>query len=154
MLMQMGRERAAEVLRLLSPQDAEELAAQVARLSTVDDEIAQAALVEFATRATAPTRPHGGREAAEKLLEATFGAERAQQVLGRMTPDRPFEFLDAADPAVIRPCSPTSCPRRSRSSSSTSPPRRRRVCSGVWTPSRASPSRRRSRAAAPRARMP
>lgn len=100
-LMQMGRERAAEVLRLLSPEDAEELAAQVARLSTVEDEVAQAALVEFATRATAPTRPHGGREAAEKLLEATFGAERAQQVLGRMTPDRPFEFLDAADPAVI-----------------------------------------------------
>lgn len=104
-IMQLGRERAAEVLRRLDEDVAEELAQQIARLNTIDDAVAEAAIVEFHQRAaTAGTPTRGGREAAEGLLQATFGEERAKGLLGRLASSmagRPFEFLDAADPGAI-----------------------------------------------------
>lgn len=104
-LMQLGRERAAEVLRRLDEDVAEELAQQIARLNTVDDTVADAAILEFHARAANAGNPtRGGREAAEDLLQATFGQERASALLGRLASSiagRPFEFLDAADPGAI-----------------------------------------------------
>lgn len=104
-IMQLGRERAADVLRQLDEDVAEELAQQIARLNTIDDAVAEAALLDFHSRAaTAGTPTRGGREAAEGLLQATFGEEKAKGLLGRLASSmagRPFEFLDAADPAAI-----------------------------------------------------
>jgi flagellar motor switch protein FliG len=104
-LMQLGRDRAAEVLRRLDEDVAEELAQQIARLKTIDDAVAGAAMIEFHARAaTAGTPTRGGREAAEDLLQATFGSERANALVSRLASSmagRPFEFLDAADPAAI-----------------------------------------------------
>ena len=104
-IMQLGRERAAEVLRRLDEDVAEELAQQIARLNTIDDAVAEAAILEFHARAaTAGTPTRGGREAAENLLQATFGEEKAKGLLGRLASSmagRPFEFLDAADPGAI-----------------------------------------------------
>jgi flagellar motor switch protein FliG len=104
-LMQLGRDRAADVLRRLDEDVAEELAQQIARLQTIDDAVAEAALLEFHARAeTGASTTRGGREAAEELLQATFGQERATALLGRLASSmsgRPFEFLDAADPGAI-----------------------------------------------------
>lgn len=104
-LMQMGRERAADILRLLDEDVAEELAQQIARLNTIEDDVAEAAMLEFYHRAaTSGGSTRGGREAAEGLLQATFGDEKAKGLLGRLASSmagRPFEFLDAADPAAI-----------------------------------------------------
>jgi flagellar motor switch protein FliG len=104
-IMQLGRDRAAEVLRRLDEDVAEELAQQIARLNTIDDAVAEAAILEFHARAAnAGTPTRGGREAAEGLLQATFGEEKAKGLLGRLASSmagRPFEFLDAADPAAI-----------------------------------------------------
>lgn len=103
-LMQLGRERAADVLRRLDEDVAEELAQQIARLTTVDDAVAEAALLDFHARAATGSPTRGGREAAETLLQATFGEEKAKGLLGRLASSiagRPFEFLDAADPGAI-----------------------------------------------------
>jgi len=104
-LMQLGRDRAADVLRRLDEDVAEELAQQIARLNTIDDAVAEAAMIEFHARAAAAgSTTRGGREAAEDLLQATFGQERASALLGRLASSmagRPFEFLDSADPAAV-----------------------------------------------------
>ncbi|ANF32125.1 flagellar motor switch protein FliG [Leifsonia xyli] len=105
-LMNMDQQRAAQVMKQFSDEEADEITAEILRLRRVDPTVAEKALNEFhdlATRGATTTR--GGRDIAVGLLEASFGAERATGVLNRVASNlagKQFEFLDAVEPAQVQ----------------------------------------------------
>ncbi|MGN7800120.1 flagellar motor switch protein FliG [Leifsonia sp. 22587] len=105
-LMNMDQQRAAQVMKQFSDEEADEITAEILRLRRVDPGVAEKALNEFhdlATRGTMTTR--GGRDIAVGLLEASFGAERATGVLNRVASNlagKQFEFLDTVEPAQVQ----------------------------------------------------
>jgi flagellar motor switch protein FliG len=104
-IMQMTQENAAEVMRMFSEAEAEEIVSEIVRLQRVEASMVDTAVAEFYahTQRSAPSA-HGGLEFAEELLQASFGAERAAGFLDRVSSrmgGTSFEFLDAADPHQI-----------------------------------------------------
>src|SRR4051794_5346113 len=100
-IMQAGRERAATVLRSLREAEGAEIMSEVARLQRLGaDEVAQV-INEF--RDTYIARAHvaeGGYDTARDILSATFGPEKAEEILdnlGVTLVAAPFEFLRRAD---------------------------------------------------------
>lgn len=105
-LMNMDHQRAAQVMKQFSDAEAEEIAAEIVRLRRVDAAIADSALEEFhdlAIRGGGAAR--GGRDFAAGLLEASFGSERAANVMSRVASSmagKAFEYLDSAEPGQIQ----------------------------------------------------
>src|SRR4051794_32997388 len=95
--MQIGKERAAPVLRALREQEVSEIMAEVARLSNLESDAIEEVLEEF--RETFIARAHiaqGGYDTAKDLLEASYGADKAEEILvnlGVTLVAAPFEFL-------------------------------------------------------------
>jgi flagellar motor switch protein FliG len=101
LIMQIGKERAAPVLRALREQEVSEIMAEVARLSNLDSEAIAEVMDEF--RETFIARAHvaqGGYDTARELLEASYGGDKAEEILvnlGVTLVAAPFEFLRRAD---------------------------------------------------------
>lgn len=106
LLVQLGRERAAEVLSRLSESEVESITAEIARLDLISAAETDAVLAEFRDMMTA--RAHmaqGGLGYAHQLLEESLGPERAAEIMERLNAaavQMPFQFLHRADPAQIR----------------------------------------------------
>lgn len=101
-LMQLDQEQAAEVMRQFNEFESEAIAAELLRLSRVDDEAIWQTVEEVHELATASMV--GGREAATGLLEASFGNEKATIVMNRLSSSMPgssFEFLEGTDAAHL-----------------------------------------------------
>ena len=100
-LMNLDRTHAIEVMKHLSEAEAEALASEIISLQSLDAETTSQALGRFHQIAKGHLPPaRGGRDIAARLLEASFGAERAAAVLGRVSStsaNSSFEFLNAAD---------------------------------------------------------
>jgi len=101
LLLQLGMERSALVLRSLRESEIAEIMAEVARLRNVDPEMAEEVIGEFTTLAeTAGYVRSGGIEFARSLLEQSLGGQKANEILERLSAqmiDMPFEFLRKAD---------------------------------------------------------
>jgi flagellar motor switch protein FliG len=101
LLMQVGKERAAAVLRTLREQEVAEIMAEVARLHHLEINEIEEVMNEFSEIHTA--RAHvaqGGYSTARELLEAGFGGSKADEILdnlGVTMVAAPFEFLRRAD---------------------------------------------------------
>src|SRR4051794_14763975 len=99
--MQVGKDRAAPVLRALREQEVSEIMAEVARLSNLEKGAIDEVLDEF--RETFIARAHiaqGGYDTARELLEASYGGDKAEEILvnlGVTLVAAPFEFLRRAD---------------------------------------------------------
>jgi flagellar motor switch protein FliG len=106
LLVQMGREKAAQVMTHLSDSEVEAVSAEIARLEEIGVAETEAVLAEFKEMATA--RAHiarGGLAFARALLEESMGPERAAEIIERLNAAAvklPFQFLHRADPAQIR----------------------------------------------------
>ncbi|GAB2518233.1 flagellar motor switch protein FliG [Paramicrobacterium agarici] len=104
-LMSMDRERAAEVMKQFTEAEAEEITAEIIRIRRVDGDVASLALTEFHSLATQQLfQGRGGREVAAGILEASFGSERAETVMTRVTSSlagKSFEFLSVADAGQV-----------------------------------------------------
>ncbi len=100
-LMNMDQEGAARVMQQFTDTEAEDIAAEIVRLRRVDSLVAERALNEFHSMTVAGERDQrGGADFATGLLEASFGAEKAAGVMGRVVSamgGKGFEFLDAVD---------------------------------------------------------
>ena len=101
LLVQLGKERSAQLLRELRETEVEELLAEIARLHVVEQDEADAVLEEF-NQLTSARRffAQGGLRFAKEVLEETLGPERAAEVLERMQAtlvEMPFEYLRRAD---------------------------------------------------------
>ena len=104
-LMNLDRVHAIEVMKHLSENEAEAVASEIIGLQNLDAETTAHALNRFHRIATGHLPPaRGGRDIAAGLLEASFGAERAAAVLGRVNStmaNSSFEFLIAVDPTHL-----------------------------------------------------
>lgn len=104
MLMALGPEASAEVIRHLDEAEVEALTREVAQLDEVQDFQREAAIAEFCNQATTAALPRGGMGSARSVLVKAFGNERANQVVQKVAhaiEDEPFAFLRKADPARV-----------------------------------------------------
>jgi flagellar motor switch protein FliG len=103
LLMSVGTEQAAAMLRRLPADEVHEILAEVAELEDVDPEVASQVIADFAEAAESSRGLVGGAEVARKLLEAAMG-EEALAPRGARTGDaivrRPFEFLHHVEPRL------------------------------------------------------
>ena len=101
LLVQLGKEKSAAVLKSLRESEVEEVLNEVARMKGVPTETVDAVLEEFSTLASARRYyAQGGMDFAREVLEATLGSDRAKELLDRMKAslvEMPFEFLRRAD---------------------------------------------------------
>ena len=100
-IMQAGKERAAMILRSLREAEVAEIMAEIARLQRLEPEEVMQVINEF--RDTYVARAHiaeGGYDTARDILSATFGPDKAEEILdnlGVTLVAAPFEFLRRAD---------------------------------------------------------
>jgi flagellar motor switch protein FliG len=101
LLLQLGMERSALVLRSLRESEVAEIMAEVARLRDVPEDMATAVIEEF--KGLAETHGFvrsGGIEFARTLLHESLGEAKANEILERLSSqmiEMPFEFLRKAD---------------------------------------------------------
>jgi flagellar motor switch protein FliG len=105
LVMQLGRERSAPILAMLRESEVEELAAEIIRLRSVEAEVVEDVLNEFADVLTSGrTGTGGGLDVAHDLLSASLGPDRANEVLHRLADAQsvqPFSFLSEAEPRSL-----------------------------------------------------
>ena len=82
----LGRDASAEILKGLSEAEVEQLTKEIARLEGVTPEMREATLQEFHTMGLAQQYvSQGGIDYAKELLETTYGPARAQEILAKIT---------------------------------------------------------------------
>lgn len=105
MLMLLGPDLSAEVLRRMDEEHIEALSLELARLEKVTPDQRQLVINEFHEMALAQDYlSEGGVEEAKRVLEAAFGSERADQMVRKITNTMqvmPFDFLRRVDPAQL-----------------------------------------------------
>ena len=101
LLVQLGKERSAKILSKLREAEVEKLSGEIVRLGPVDSKVADAVVTEFQEMAEANQYiSQGGMDFARELLHASLGADRANELLDRLSTslaDLPFAFLQRAD---------------------------------------------------------
>ncbi|ABR30344.1 flagellar motor switch protein FliG [Thermosipho melanesiensis] len=105
LLVLMGPENAANVLKNLDEQDVELLTIEIANLGKVTDEEKEVVLSEFKELSKAREMLlSGGIDYAKEMLIKAFGPEKAMKVIERLVSNlqvKPFEFMKLADPMQI-----------------------------------------------------
>jgi flagellar motor switch protein FliG len=105
LLLQVGKEHSAKVLRTMSESEVSDIMSEVARLRKVDPATVDDVLEEFNQLAeTKMAITTGGLALAKSILEETMGEERAGEIIERVSAgivDMPFEFMRKADPRQV-----------------------------------------------------
>jgi flagellar motor switch protein FliG len=106
LLIQLGKERASQIMAHLDDTEVENISAEIARLDAVSAAETEQVLTEFRDLATAHAHiTQGGFGFAQQLLEQSLGPERAKEIMERLhaaAVQMPFQFLHRADPAQLR----------------------------------------------------
>ncbi len=103
----LGSERAAGVMQHMREEDIEGLSLEMAKLSSVEEETAESIFNELAAVTESESGladVSGGIDFARDVLERALGAERAEELIGRLSTViemRPFEFLRRTPPEQI-----------------------------------------------------
>ncbi|HEX9227013.1 MAG TPA: flagellar motor switch protein FliG [Arthrobacter sp.] len=104
-LMQMSHEASAKVMAHFTEAEAEDVAAEIMKMRSVNPDLAEKIMDEFhAIAVKGRVHARGGRDLAARMLEASFGAERAGNLMDRMDSTmagKSFEFLDTVESAQI-----------------------------------------------------
>ena len=106
LLAALGAERAAGIIQHLKDEEIENLSLEMVKLGAIEEHTTEAVLKELAA-AAAPDGlgdVAGGIDFARDVLERALGAERATELLGRLSTViemRPFEFLRRTPPEQI-----------------------------------------------------
>lgn len=105
LLLKLGSEHAAEVLKLLGENEVTQITAEIVKAGAVRKEDADAAIAEFATMVVANDHiATGGIAMAKAILEASLGEHRASEILEGLRASMvkaPFEFIRNADPRQV-----------------------------------------------------
>ncbi len=105
LLMSLGTERAARVLRQLDEDEITAIVAEVTQLRDVPADVVDEVLDEF--EVTSRARRHlatGGIDVARELLEASLGADRTGEIVERLSMSfvsAPFECVRRVDPRML-----------------------------------------------------
>lgn len=105
LLVQMGKEHSAKVLKSLQENEIELLTAEISRIEAIDPDEVDRVLAEFKELAAARHYfAQGGLRYAQEVLEATLGADKAREIMVRQSAllvEMPFEFLRHVDPQMV-----------------------------------------------------
>ncbi len=105
LLVTMGPEKAAKVLKNLEDSEVEMLTIEIANLGKVSNEERKAVLEEFQNLTKAREMIiSGGIDYAKEMLIKAFGPEKAMQIIERLVSNlsvKPFEFMRTADVVQI-----------------------------------------------------
>ena len=100
-----GPERASKVFKFLKDDEVEELTLEIANTKNITPSVKDEVLDEFYEICLAQQYvTEGGISYANDLLEKSFGAERAREIIGKLTDSlqvRPFEFVRKTDPSQL-----------------------------------------------------
>jgi flagellar motor switch protein FliG len=110
----LGAERAASVIQHMAEDEVEAISLEMSKLESVGERTAESILSELAARSEEQIAVSGGLELTREVLERALGAERAQELLGRLssvTEMRPFEFLRRTAPDQIAAFLKTESPQ-------------------------------------------
>ncbi len=102
----LGAERSAEIMRHLREDEVESLSLELTKLGAIEEHTTEAILVELAAAANSGGVGDvaGGIDFAREVLEGALGAERAEELLARLSTaseTRSFEFLHRTPPEQI-----------------------------------------------------
>src|SRR3954453_18271784 len=115
LLVSLGAERAAGIFNHLRDDEIERLSLEMAQLEAVPSKQTEEIYREVIETATAAGfYSEGGVEFAREVLEASVGAERAAEIIGRLAAIiemRPFEFLRRTPPDQIATFLQTESPQ-------------------------------------------
>jgi flagellar motor switch protein FliG len=105
LLVSLGPERAAEVFRHLKDEEIEALSLEMAKTRQIPQDTSEAVWQELVETVMAEAYvAEGGVEYAREVLERSLGADRASELIGRLSATierRPFEFLRRSSPEQI-----------------------------------------------------
>ncbi len=105
LMVSLGEERAADIIKHLSDSEAEALSLEIAKSGRVPSEICRYVVDEAVETVMAEQYvAEGGVDYARALLEKALGPERAAGIIGRLAATierRPFEFLRRTPPEQI-----------------------------------------------------
>lgn len=105
LMVQLGKEHSAQIMRSMRDAEVEALTAEIARLEHVDVDTLDDVLEEFQQIAKARKYyVQGGVSFAEEILIATMGEDKAKEVMARLSAslvEMPFEFLRQVDARLI-----------------------------------------------------
>ncbi len=105
LLVQIGKEASAKVLKTLNQPEIELLTTEIAQLESIHPDVAEAVMGEFKELAAARHYfAQGGWRYAEEVLEATLGPVKAREIMARQSAllvEMPFEFLRRVDPQMV-----------------------------------------------------
>jgi len=105
LLVTMGPEKAAKVLKGLDDSEVEALTIEIANLGKVSNDERKAVLEEFQSLTKAREMIiSGGIDYAKDMLIKAFGPEKAMQIIERLVSNlavKPFEFMETADVVQI-----------------------------------------------------
>lgn len=98
-LLLIGDNEAAKILPHLTEEQIEKIIPEIASITHVDKDEADAILAEFQSLVQ-KSREDGGVDTARSILEKSFGAEKAEQILSKAVPfkgGKPFDYLYEAN---------------------------------------------------------
>jgi flagellar motor switch protein FliG len=105
LLVSLGPERAAEVFKHLKDEEIEALSLEMAKTRQIPADTSEAVWQELVETVMAEAYvAEGGVEYAREVLERSLGADRASELIGRLSATierRPFEFLRRSSPEQI-----------------------------------------------------
>ena len=104
-LLLLGRDEAASVLKHFKPEEIEKIAAEVIKIRQIDKKEAAGLLSEIKKKAELKDTFSGGVETARKILHKAFGSEKGEAFLNKSLPEtreKPFDFLEDFDPLQIK----------------------------------------------------
>ena len=105
LMIALGPEKAAKLFKHLKEDEIEALTLEIANTKSVSQQVKDDVLDEFYELCLAQQYiAEGGIGYAKELLENALGAERASDVIGKLTASlqvRPFEFIRKTDPATL-----------------------------------------------------
>lgn len=99
-----GVDEAAKIIPHLTEEQTEKIIPEIASIRAVTPEEAQAVLQEF-QGLMQKAREEGGVDTARTILTKAYGAQKAEEMLGKsvkFSQGRPFDFLSDADPERIQ----------------------------------------------------
>ena len=100
-----GPERASKVFKFLKEDEVEQLTLEIANTKNITPSVKDEVLDEFYEVCLAQQYvTEGGISYANDLLEKSFGAEKAKEIIGKLTDSlqvRPFEFVRKTDPSQL-----------------------------------------------------
>ena len=105
LLIALGPEKSALIFKHLKEEEIEELTLEIANTRSITPQVKEEVINEFYQVCLAQQYiAEGGISYAKELLEKSFGAERASDVIGKLTASlqvKPFEFIRKTDASQL-----------------------------------------------------